>query len=73
MSLEDVFLELTDDSGKAARKLKKCRERQLKQKNVKKNVNQKQTKRLSGKRLKQKSTDAAESAAETKQEEGDAQ
>lgn len=27
MSLEDVFLELTDDSGKAARKLKKSRER----------------------------------------------
>ena len=27
MSLEDVFLELTDDSGKAARKLKKSREK----------------------------------------------
>ena len=32
MSLEDVFLELTDDSGKAARKLKKAEKEQLKQK-----------------------------------------
>ena len=53
MSLEDVFLELTDDSGKAARKLKKSRERTAETKR-KKNVNQKQTKRLSGKRLKKK-------------------
>lgn len=54
MSLEDVFLELTDDSGKAARKLKKAEKEQLKQKECEKNVNQKQTKRLSGKRLKKK-------------------
>ena len=36
MSLEDVFLELTDDSGKAARKLKKAEKEQLKQKECEK-------------------------------------
>ena len=69
MSLEDVFLELTDDSGKAARKLKKAEKEQLKQKECEPEAD----KTAVGETSEEKSTDAAESAAETKQEEGDAQ
>ena len=69
MSLEDVFLELTDDSGKAARKLKKAEKEQLKQKECEPEAD----KTAVGEASEEKSTDAAESAAETKQEEGDAQ
>lgn len=69
MSLEDVFLELTDDSGKAARKLKKAEKEQLKQKECEPEADKTAVREMS----EEKSTDAAESAAETKQEEGDAQ
>ena len=73
MSLEDVFLELTDDSGKAARKLKKAEKEQLKQKECEKECEPEADKTAVGETSEEKSTDAAESAAETKQEEGDAQ
>lgn len=73
MSLEDVFLELTDDSGKAARKLKKAEKEQLKQKEREKECEPEADKTAVGETSEEKSTDAAESAAETKQEEGDAQ
>ena len=73
MSLEDVFLELTDDSGKAARKLKKAEKEQLKQKECEKECEPEADKTAVGETKEKKSTDAAESAAETKQEEGDAQ
>lgn len=73
MSLEDVFLELTDDSGKAARKLKKVEKEQLKQKECEKECEPEADKTAVGETSEEKSTDAAESAAETKQEEGDAQ
>ena len=73
MSLEDVFLELTDDSGKAARKLKKAEKEQLKQKECEKECEPEADKTAVGEVSEEKSTDAAESAAETKQEEGDAQ
>ena len=73
MSLEDVFLELTDDSGKAARKLKKAEKEQLKQKECEKECEPEADKTSDGETSEEKSTDAAESAAETKQEEGDAQ
>ena len=73
MSLEDVFLELTDDSGMAARKLKKAEKEQLKQKEREKECEPEADKTAVGETSEEKSTDAAESAAETKQEEGDAQ
>ena len=73
MSLEDVLLELTDDSGKAARKLKKAEKEQLKQKECEKECEPEADKTAVGETSEEKSTDAAESAAETKQEEGDAQ
>ena len=73
MSLEDVFLELTDDSGKAARKLKEAEKEQLKQKECEKECEPEADKTAVGETSEEKSTDAAESAAETKQEEGDAQ
>ena len=73
MSLEDVFLELTDDSGKAASKLKKAETEQLKQKECEKECEPEADKTAVGETSEEKSTDAAESAAETKQEEGDAQ
>lgn len=73
MSLEDVFLELTDDSGMAARKLKKAEKEQLKQKECEKECEPEADKTAVGETSEEKSTDAAESAAETKQEEGDAQ
>lgn len=73
MSLEDVFLELTDDSGKAARKLKKAEKEQLKQKECEKECEPEADKTAVREMSEEKSTDAAESAAETKQEEGDAQ
>ena len=73
MSLEDVFLELTDDSGKAARKLKKAEKEQLKQKEREKECEPEADKTAVGEMSEEKSTDTAESAAETKQEEGDAQ
>ena len=73
MSLEDVFLELTDDSGKATRKLKKAEKEQLKQKECEKECEPEADKTAVGETSEEKSTDAAESAAETKQEEGDAQ
>ena len=73
MSMEDVFLELTDDSGKAARKLKKAEKEQLKQKEREKECEPEADKTAVGEVSEEKSTDTAESAAETKQEEGDAQ
>lgn len=73
MSLEDVFLELTDDSGKAARKLKKAEKEQLKQKEREKECEPEADKTAVGEMSEEKSTDTAESAAETKQEEEDAQ
>ena len=73
MSLEDVFLELTDDSGKAARKLKKAEKEQLKQKEREKECEPEADKTAVGETSEEESTDTAESAAETKQEEGDAQ
>ncbi len=69
MSLEDVFLELTDDSGKAARRnAEKSRERTAETKECEKECEQKQTKRLS-KRLKKKAQMQRNQPAETKQEE----
>ena len=73
MSLEDVFLELTDDSGMAARKLKKAEKEQLKQKEREKECEPEADKTAVGETSEEESTDTAESAAETKQEEGDAQ
>ena len=67
------ILELTDDSGKAARKLKKAEKEQLKQKECEKECEPEADKTAVGETSEEKSTDAAESAAETKQEEGDAQ
>ena len=58
MSLEDVFLELTDDSGKAARKLKKAEKEQLKQKECEKECEPEADKTAVGETSEEKSTDA---------------
>ena len=57
MSLEDVFLELTDDSGKAARKLKKVEKEQLKQKEREKECEPEADKTAVGEVSEEKSTD----------------
>ena len=61
MSLEDVFLELTDDSGKAARKLKKAVKEQ-----------EKREEREAAETAEEVSGEIP-AETETKQEEGDAQ